>query len=108
MWEFFIAVFLLAVLVVAAYLFWRAYQLGVKQRVALAEPWRGPVPENVEQLVPLFARRDLALAVGCLLFVLLALWMPQRFGWWFLLLLVFGGAHYGYTRHAFQRLGDKG
>lgn len=104
MYEFLIAVVLLLALCVAGFFFWRAHQLGIAGRAELTHPWFGPPPPGIEALVPQFAKRDLAFACGCLLFVALTLWAPRRFPGWLLMLIVFGAAHYGYTRYVVARL----
>ncbi|MEW6706890.1 MAG: hypothetical protein AB1430_18750 [Pseudomonadota bacterium] len=108
MLEFFIALFVLLVLLVTAFLLWCAYQLGWNGRHDLARLWVPRAPAEVETLAPLFARRDLALAAGCALFIVLALWQPQRFAIWFLLLAVCIGAYYGFTRYAVLKLPKPG
>lgn len=105
MYELLIAVFLLLALCVAGFFFWRAHQLGIARRGELTHPLFGVPPPGVEALAPQFAKRDLAFACGCLLFVALTLWAPRRFPGWLLMLALFAGAHYGYTRYAVSRLG---
>jgi hypothetical protein len=104
---FFIALFLLLPIALALYLCWRAWQMGYNGQPELARQWLRRPPPGIEQCALPFARRDLALAAGCAVFVALVLAKPTRFGWWLLVALAFAAAYQGYTWYALDRLKKK-
>ena len=101
---FFIALFLLLPIALALYLFWRAWQMGFNGHPQLTRQWVRRPPAQIEQCALLFARRDIALGAGSLLFVVCVLIKPTRFGWWLLLALVFAAAYQGYTWYVLDRM----
>lgn len=91
----------------AAFLLWRAYQLGVRHRTELARQWVSRPPEGIEEFTRLFAWRDLvfaAILLGCLG---LMLSLPNYLAAWIPLMALGGFVHQGVTGYALIKLRKK-
>lgn len=90
-------------LAMAAFLLWRAYQLGVKRRVELTRQWAPSRAPSLHRFAVLFAWRDLMMAIACVLVVGLLLAAPKYYAAWTSLLAAFGWVHTAITQLATRR-----
>lgn len=88
----------------AAFLLWRAYQMGVNHRLELTHQWISRPPEGIEEFAQLFAWRDLVFGAGLLVCLALLLTLPRYFAAWIPLMALFGFIHQGFTGYALHQL----
>lgn len=100
-------IFLVAPAALAAFLLWRAYQLGIKKRVELTRQWIWRPPEGIEGFRRLFAWRDLAFAAVLLASLGLLLSLPQYASAWILLMVSGSFMHQSFTGYAVGKLRKK-
>ncbi len=100
-------VFLVLPAGLATFLFWRAYQLGVKHRLDLARQWISRPPDGIEAFARFFVLRDLIFGCGLFLCLVLILTLPRHFSVWIPLMGVFSFVHQGFTGYALQKLKKK-
>ncbi len=91
----------------AAFLLWRAYQMGTGKRVELTRQWIVRPPEGIEGCARLFAWRDLLFAASLLLALGLLLCLPHYAAAWIALMALGGFVHQGFTGYALARLRKK-
>lgn len=91
----------------AAFLLWRAYQLGVKDRVELTRQWISRPPEGIEEFARLFAWRDAAFATSLLAALALLLTLPHYAPAWLLIMAFSSFVHQGFTGYALAKLRKK-
>lgn len=99
--------FVIAPAALAAFLLWRAYQLGTGKRVELTRQWIVRPPEGIEGCARLFAWRDLLFAASLLLALGLLLCLPHYAAAWIPLMALGGFVHQGFTGYALARLRKK-
>ncbi|MBV7456291.1 hypothetical protein KW843_17555 [Acidovorax sp. sif1233] len=99
-----VLILLVAPAAMAGFLLWRAYQLGIKHRVALTRQWISRPPEGIEGCARLFAWRDLSFAIALLASLGLLLSLPQYLPAWVLLMAFGSFVHQGFTGYAVAKL----
>jgi hypothetical protein len=102
-----VLIFLVAPAAMAAFLLWRAYQMGTGKRVELTRQWIVRPPEGIEGCARLFAWRDLLFAASLLLALGLLLCLPHYAAAWIPLMALGGLVHQGFTGYALARLRRK-
>lgn len=88
----------------AAFLLWRAYQMGTGKRVELTCQWIVRPPDGIEGCARLFAWRDLLFAASLLLALGLLLCLPHYAAAWIPLMALGGFVHQGFTGYALAKL----
>ena len=99
-----VLVFLVLPAGMAAFLLWRAYQMGINRRVELTRQWISRPPEGIEEFARLFAWRDLTFGAGLLACLVLLIFWPRYFPAWIPLMAAFGFIHQGFTGYALHKL----
>lgn len=100
-------VFLVLPAGMAAFLFWRAYQMGVNHRVELTHQWLTRPPQGIEEFARWFAWRDLVSGTVLLVCLTLSLIWPHYFAAWMSLMGLFSAVHQGFTGYALHKLRKK-
>ncbi|MEN9396231.1 MAG: hypothetical protein RLZ81_761 [Pseudomonadota bacterium] len=88
----------------AAFLLWRAYQMGVNRRIELTHQWISRPPHGIEDFARWFVWRDLVFGAGLLVCLALLLTLPRYFAAWIPLMALFGWIYQGFTEYALYQL----